>query len=311
MQTIYIDISNKGVIPTIYAKQGDVGRKFLVVFTESGLPYDIPTSALFSAWYKGSSGEGNYTDIGESSAFSVLENKVEVEIISQMLGTPGSGFICLVLTKRTGGQIGSWNIPYICEEIPGFESEEAKDYYTAFSKLASDLAESASKIVPDKTLTEPNAPADSQTVGNRLDGKLPRLLVKGVDYGESVPESIPANRVFFVPDKTKDFIVEQGVSGDWMYRKWDSGVCEVFGHYLASNTSAGDNVFEISLPAVLSNRRYTVNITPTIGASSISKMGSCDINGNYANTNEKLFVFATLGGAYLVDLDIQIVGQWD
>lgn len=28
MQTIYLDISNKCIIPTIHAKQGDVGRKY-------------------------------------------------------------------------------------------------------------------------------------------------------------------------------------------------------------------------------------------------------------------------------------------
>ena len=31
MQTIYLGISNKGVYPCIYAKQSEVGRKFLAV----------------------------------------------------------------------------------------------------------------------------------------------------------------------------------------------------------------------------------------------------------------------------------------
>jgi hypothetical protein len=149
MQTIYIDISNKGVIPTIYTKQGDIGRKFLVVFTDAGKSYQIPQGALFSVWYDGDSGEGNYTDIGESSAFSIDGNKVTVEIISQMVGTPGSGVICLVMTKATGGQIGSWNIPYICEEVPGIGSEVATEYYTAFSKALEELQEITENLTPE------------------------------------------------------------------------------------------------------------------------------------------------------------------
>lgn len=139
MQTIYLDISNKGVVPTVYAKQGDVGRRFLVVLTDSGTPYSLPAGSVFSVWYEGDSGEGNYTDIGEQSAFSINENAVTVEMIEQMLSVAGNGILCLTLNKADGGQIGSWNIPYVCERIPGFESEEATSYYTAFSETVKNL----------------------------------------------------------------------------------------------------------------------------------------------------------------------------
>lgn len=139
MQTIYLDISNKGVVPTVYAKQGDVGRRFLVVLTDSGIPYSPPAGSVFSVWYEGDSGEGNYTDIGEQSAFSINENAVTVEMIEQMLSVAGNGILCLTLNKADGGQIGSWNIPYVCERIPGFESEEATSYYTAFSETVKNL----------------------------------------------------------------------------------------------------------------------------------------------------------------------------
>ena len=139
MQTIYLDISNKGVVPTINAKQGDVGRKFNVYLTNGGVKYTPTASQYFSVWYDGESGSGNYTEIGEKSAFSVIGNVVTVEMITQMLTVPGDGEMCLVLNDANGDQIGSWNIPYFCEEIPGADSEVAKDYYTAFSKAVSDL----------------------------------------------------------------------------------------------------------------------------------------------------------------------------
>lgn len=171
MQTIYIDISNKGVIPTIYAKQGDVGRKFEIVFTDSGLPYTPPNASVFSVWYSGTSGEGNYTDIGDRSAFSINANKVSVEMIAQMLENFGDGVLCLVLNESNGNQIGSWNIPYMCEQVPGIDSEEAKSYYTAFSEAVANLP------YPDNTLSVAGKAADAAATGAALAGKASLLQV--------------------------------------------------------------------------------------------------------------------------------------
>lgn len=167
MQTIYLDISNKGVIPVIYAKQGDVGRKVEVILTNSGLPYEPEAGSAFSAWYSGASGVGNYTDIGEKSAFSVSGNKVTVDLITQMLQNAGEGILCLVLSRANGDQIGLWNIRYICEGIPGAGSEPAKDYYTAFSQAVAGLS------YPDASLSVAGKAADAAATGKALEGKAP------------------------------------------------------------------------------------------------------------------------------------------
>lgn len=167
MQIIYLDISNKGVVPTVYAKQGDVGRKFEVVLTDFGIPYYPPNGSAFSVWYSGSSGDGNYTDIGDKSAFFVSENKITVEMIAQMFSADGAGILCLTLNSPDGNQISSWNIPYICEPVPGIDSEEAKSYYTAFSNAVKDLP------YPDASLSAPGKAADAAAVGIALSGKAP------------------------------------------------------------------------------------------------------------------------------------------
>ena len=167
MQTIYLDISNRGVIPAIYAKQGDVGRKVEVILTNSGLPYEPEAGSAFSAWFSGASGVGNYTEIGGKSAFSVSGNKVTVELITQMLQNGGEGFLCLVLSRANGEQIGLWNIRYICEGIPGAGSEPAKDYYTAFSQAVAGLA------YPDASLSVAGKAADAGATGKALEGKAP------------------------------------------------------------------------------------------------------------------------------------------
>lgn len=185
MQTIYLDISNRGVIPVIYAKQNDVGRKVEVVLTNFGLPYEPEAGSAFSAWYSGDSGMGNYTDIGGKSAFAVSGNKVTVELIAQMLQNGGEGFLCLVLSRANGEQIGLWNIRYICEGIPGAGSEPAKDYYTAFSQAVAGLA------YPDASLSVAGKAADAAAVGTALAGKAPA----GYGLGETAKIYYPKSEL--------------------------------------------------------------------------------------------------------------------
>lgn len=162
MQTIYLDISNKGVVPTIYAKQGDVGRRFRAILTDSGAPYFPPSGSAFSVWYNGKSGEGNYTDIGTESAVSVSGNKITVELITQMLTNPGEGIVCLVLSAADGDEIGIWNINYCVEPRPGMNSVAAQEYYTAFSQAVANLP------YPDASLSIAGKAADSKAVGDAI-----------------------------------------------------------------------------------------------------------------------------------------------
>lgn len=162
MQTIYLDISNKGVVPTIYAKQGDVGRRFRAILTDSGVPYFPENGSAFSVWYNGKSGEGNYTDIGSESAVSVSGNEITVELITQMLTNPGEGIVCLVLSAADGDDLGIWNINYCVEPRPGMNSVAAQEYYTAFSQAVANLP------YPDASLSTAGKAADAKAVGDAL-----------------------------------------------------------------------------------------------------------------------------------------------
>lgn len=144
MQTIYLDISNKGVIPCIQAKQSEVGRKFLAVITDNGVPYNIPYNSLLSVWYEGDTDAGNYSSIDENSAFSIDGNKITVELVAQMLFQPGNGELCLSVTHGDGREINTWNIPYCVEYKPGSGSSVPTEYYTALTDAAARAAEQVS-----------------------------------------------------------------------------------------------------------------------------------------------------------------------
>ena len=183
MQTIYLDISNKGVISRIQAKQGDVGRKFLAVITDSGVPHRLDSEDLFSVWYDGDSGEGNYSEIDGRSAFSINGNKIVVELVTQMLTNPGNGILSLVINDPTGQQIGLWNIEYVVEAVPGTDSPEADQYYTAFLNAVKEMAmagvESPSfpgcyyRIVDGQTewINPPMAVGEEYRTAERYNGK--------------------------------------------------------------------------------------------------------------------------------------------
>ena len=145
MQTLYIDLSNKTPIPTINAKQGDVGRKFRVVVSDAGVPFVFGNHHQLSVWYEGASGSGNYSSIGEAPAIVFDGNTAEIELIVQMLKAEGDGEITLVLNESSGNQIGMWNIRYVVEGVVGVGSEAAQEYYTALSELAGITAENAMK----------------------------------------------------------------------------------------------------------------------------------------------------------------------
>ena len=143
MQTIYLDISNKGVTPCIQAKQSEVGRKFLAVITDNGVPYNIPADSLLSVWYEGDTDAGNYSSIEEKSAFSIDGNKVTVELVAQMLLRPGNGELCLSITHGYGGETNTWNIPYCVEYKPGAGSSVPTEYYTALTEAGAEAAKHA------------------------------------------------------------------------------------------------------------------------------------------------------------------------
>lgn len=147
MQTIYLDISNKGVIPCVQTKQSEVGRKFLAVITDNGVPYNIPNDSLLSVWYEGDTDAGNYSSIEEKSAFSIDGNKVTVELVAQMLLKEGDGELCLSITHGDGGETNTWNIPYSVEYKPGAGSAVPTEYYTALTEAGAAAAKAATDAI--------------------------------------------------------------------------------------------------------------------------------------------------------------------
>lgn len=185
MQTIYLDISSKGVVPCIHAKQGEVGRKFLAVITDLGVPYNVPFDGLISVWYSGDKDEGNYSSVGSKSAFSVDGNKVSVELVEQMLARPGSGELCLTVNRGDGSCMATWNIPYEVERVPGYHSSVPTEYYTALTEVAGEAAKHAADARTASIVAGEHANAAATEAANAVVEQLKDYVEQANSHSET------------------------------------------------------------------------------------------------------------------------------
>lgn len=235
MQTIYLDVGNKTALPVLYAKQGDSARQFMAVLTNSGLPYYPEEGSIFSVWYSGASGDGNYSAIGEQPAVTVDGYRATVTMIPNMLRNEGKGVMSLILHGATGKQIGLWNIDYVVESIPGESEAVAEPYFEALLETANSAAKSAAdaKIAAasfstDKTLSKENKAADAKEVGRsikELDLSLSRQIAETRSslVEEISVESARIDNLASLPDGSTSGDAELAdLRVDYRGRTWES-----------------------------------------------------------------------------------------
>lgn len=110
-----------------------------------------------------------------------------------------------------------------------------------------------------------------------------------------------------------DYVVEQGKSGIWTYRKWSSGTAECYGTLsTVPYNCPGNNGFDVSLPFTFINTSYTVVVQPTINGLLTSYHAIMDSAGNNSKTTTKFILSYGYTGstAYQVPFDIHVFGRW-
>lgn len=114
-----------------------------------------------------------------------------------------------------------------------------------------------------------------------------------------------------------DYIVEQGTSGIWTYRKWKSGIAECWGTYTASiavtNSSASYGGYRsglITATAFPFTFASTPSITATIGRGATGAWVSNVADSNTTNVKFYLAAGASLSAASRV-VHIHAIGTWE
>lgn len=113
-----------------------------------------------------------------------------------------------------------------------------------------------------------------------------------------------------------DYVVEQGKSGNWKYKKFSSGRSEAWYKgtvNISTNTAWGSMYFsgdptQISIPTGVFNSRPTVNIT--VGNNSYM-MGASTLTGTSANTvSFYIYNSRQVSSSFTVNVDIHCIGTW-
>ena len=116
--------------------------------------------------------------------------------------------------------------------------------------------------------------------------------------------------------KMPDFVVEQGTSGIWTYRKWHSGVAECWGTYSASiaitSSSASYGGYRSAQITATAFPNGTFSAAPTVTATSMSSGGNWVTNTNGStSTNAKFYLSCgTSSAASTRDIAIHAAGTW-
>lgn len=110
-----------------------------------------------------------------------------------------------------------------------------------------------------------------------------------------------------------DYVVEQGTSGIWAYRKWSSGDAECWGNISTTPTNVNaTNSITVSLPFTFANTSYKVNLSPAKTALYVGSFGDCNTNGDISHTTTS-FVMSykySYGTAYAVSFNAIVKGKW-
>lgn len=81
-------------------------------------------------------------------------------------------------------------------------------------------------------------------------------------------EEINENELYLTPDNNADFVVETGTSGIWTYRKWNSGIAELWGTTQKANYNLTTKYGEI----------YYTSVTLAVESGVFTSINSISVN---------------------------------
>jgi hypothetical protein len=115
-------------------------------------------------------------------------------------------------------------------------------------------------------------------------------------------------------NNTADRVVEHGMSSGWTWRKWNSGLMEIFGTVSHNPTAVNNNInsVTVTLPVSFVHSAFTVTITPAKCGLLVSRCGDCASNNDITHTNNSFVLSYRYdhGQVYTVNFNVAIQGRW-
>lgn len=112
-----------------------------------------------------------------------------------------------------------------------------------------------------------------------------------------------------------DYVVAQGTSGGWRYRKWNSGIAECFlSSEVLPTSGAGEKYHSVNLPFEFYNKSYHVSVTGVKAANQNYAhdflLGDSSSNDGRTTTSIMFHFHYTLDAPYAVGFTIFVMGRW-
>lgn len=112
-----------------------------------------------------------------------------------------------------------------------------------------------------------------------------------------------------------DYVVAQGTSGGWRYRKWNSGIAECFlSSEVMPSSGAGEKYHSVNLPFEFYNNSYHVSVTGVKAANQNYAhdflLGDSSSNDGRTTTSIMFHFHYTLATPYSVGFTIFVMGRW-
>lgn len=185
-QTVRIELSRPGPLPTLYATAGDQYSRFVKMeLYENGAPYTPPEgTACLVGWRREGGACGNYSTITESddttthSAYQLQGSALTVELSADVCRLAGRVFVNVALIGADGARLHTWELVCQVERGAVADSEDGSQP----SESASQAANRAEK-----------AAQDAEAALGQVDGKIDAAVQGVTDEAKQAAKNAAAS----------------------------------------------------------------------------------------------------------------------
>lgn len=144
-------------------------------------------------------------------------------------------------------------------------------------------------------------------------------VIKGHTYKDSAIQNVEGTAFFFRYYKFKnptatcgmeDFVVEQGTDGDWIYRKWNSGIAECWCKKTATTNSSGTYNFNFACPTFFISTQ-PIYVTGSAWSSGYTTTVLGYVNTAYSSGSWRIDAWLVNGNASAsCGATFKVIGKW-
>ena len=155
---------------------------------------------------------------------------------------------------------------------------------------------------------------------SHLWSKIVNLFNKKIEVSETAPTE-EENKIWLQPMTTNvgavDYIVEQGISGIWTYRKWNSGIAECWGTTSEITVTGCESWGSIYIAdGVIPEQTYPFNFIEIPKCTITPKLISYNFwiypfkKGTVSNTGKYSIARGTDASNFAIQADLYVIGKW-